>query len=165
MLVPSLATFLITLINIGILFLILRAALFKPVTKFMEDRARRIEESITQSEKDKYQAKQLLQQYEDRLKAVEAEGEAIIKAAQEVARQETDRLLAEAKAAAELLMENARKQAEVERKAAMAVFKAEAAALVIGASSRLLKRELTAEDSRRQAALFLQEIAAERMDG
>jgi F-type H+-transporting ATPase subunit b len=165
MLVPSLATFLITLINIGILFLILRAVLFKPVTKFMEDRAKRIEDSITQSEKDKYQAKQLLQQYEERLKAVEGEGEAIIKAAQETARQEADRLIAEAKAAAELLMDNARKQLEAEQRAALAVFKAEAAALVIGASSRLLKRELTAEDSRRQAALFLQEIAAERMDG
>jgi F-type H+-transporting ATPase subunit b len=165
MLVPSLATFLITLINIGILFLILRAALFKPVTKFMEDRTRRIQDSITQSEKDKYQAKQLLRQYEDRLKAVEGEGEAIIKAARETARQETDRLIAGAKAAAELLVDNARKQAEAERKAALAAFKAEAAALVIGASSRLLKRELTAEDSRRQAALFLREIAVERMDG
>jgi F-type H+-transporting ATPase subunit b len=163
MLVPSLATFLITLINIGILFLILRAALFKPVTKFMEDRTRRIEDSIAQSEKDKYQAKQLLQQYEDRLKAAEGEGEAIIRAARESARRESDRIVAEGRAAADALMDGARKQMESEQKAAMAVFKAEAAALVMSASSRLLKRELTAEDSRRQAVLFLREAAAKRL--
>ncbi|MDR2020036.1 MAG: ATP synthase F0 subunit B [Treponema sp.] len=159
MLVPSIATFLITLVNIGILFFVLRAVLFKPVTKFMADRTKRIEDNITQAEKDKYQAKQLLEQYESRLKSAEAEGEAIIKAARETARQEADRIAAEAKAAAEAAAVAGRKQLEAERKAAMALFRAEAAALVVGAAGRLLGREINGEDGRRQAEIFLQDLA------
>jgi len=34
-------TFFITILNIGVLYLILRAILFKPVTKFMENRTQR----------------------------------------------------------------------------------------------------------------------------
>jgi F0F1-type ATP synthase membrane subunit b/b' len=37
---PNLVTFLFTLINIGILFVILRAILFKPVTKCREERSK-----------------------------------------------------------------------------------------------------------------------------
>jgi hypothetical protein len=40
----------------------------------------------------------------------------------------------------------------------LAQFRAEAIALVIAASSRLLRREVSGEDARRQAALLLQEL-------
>jgi F-type H+-transporting ATPase subunit b len=159
MLVPSIATFLITLINIGILFFVLRAVLFKPVTKFMADRTKRIEDNITQAERDKLQAKQLLEQYKRQLKNAEAEGEAIIKAARETARQETDRIAAEAGAAAEAAAAAGRKQMETEQKAAMVLFRAEAAALVVGAAGRLLGREINGEDHRRQAEIFLRDLA------
>lgn len=158
MISPNLATFLITIVNIGILFFILRAILFKPVTKFMEDRAKKIHDDIEQAEKDKTQAKLLYQQYEDSLKHAEEESEAIIRSARETAREQADRIVAEGKAEVENLLIAARKRIEAEQKAAMAIFKAEAAALVISASSRLLQRELNQEDTRRYAALLLQEI-------
>jgi F-type H+-transporting ATPase subunit b len=158
MITPSLATFLITIINIAVLFFVLRAFLFKPVTKFMENRTNQIRGTIEAAEQDKAQAKLLLAQYEERLKIAGAEVEAIIRRARETGQREADRLTAEGKAAAELLLANARSQIEAEQRAAMAIFKAEAAALVISASARLLKRELKADDLRSQAALILQEL-------
>jgi F-type H+-transporting ATPase subunit b len=157
MLIPSIATFLVTLINIGLLFIVLRAVLFKPVTKFMEDRTKRVADSIAQAEMDKNQAKKLLEQYEKQLAAAKAEAEGIIKSSRERAREDADRILAEGRAAADRLVANARQQAEAERRAALALFKAEAAALVVAASGRLLKRELTQKDSGRYAAMFLGE--------
>jgi F-type H+-transporting ATPase subunit b len=151
-------TFFITFINIGVLFFILRAVLFKPVTKFMENRARKIQDAIEQAEKDKNQAKVLLQQYEDRLKSAETEAEGILNAARETARQEADRIISEGKEAAEILLDNGRRQLEAERRTALALFKSEAAALVVAASGRLLRRELTGEDNLGQAALLLQEL-------
>ena len=82
---PNLATFLFTFINIGILFFILRAILFKPVTKFMDNRAKKIQDTIDQTEKEKSQAKKLLEQYEGRLNEAEAEAASIIKTARETA--------------------------------------------------------------------------------
>jgi F-type H+-transporting ATPase subunit b len=155
---PNLVTFFFTLVNIGTLFFILRAILFKPVTKFMEDRAKKIRNTIDQAEKDKNQAKQLLQQYEDRLKNAEEEAEGIIRSARETAGQQADRIIAGGKEAAENLLKNARQQAEVEQQAALARFRSEAAALVVSASTRLLRRELNQEDHRRYAALLLREL-------
>jgi F-type H+-transporting ATPase subunit b len=154
----SWVTFAATIINIGILFFVLRAILFKPVTQFMEKRTQKIAGDIEQAERDKNQAKVLVKQYEDNLERARGEADLILKDARENARLQVDRIVAEGKAQAELIITNARRQAEVDRNAAMARFKAEAAALVLSAASRLLRRELTQEDSRNQAALLLQEL-------
>jgi F-type H+-transporting ATPase subunit b len=165
MIVPSLSTFLVTIINITILFFVLRALLFKPVTKFMEDRAKKVQDSLDQAEKERLQAKGLLQQYEDRLKRVEEEAMEIIRTAKETAKLEGDQIIAEAKAQADLLLDKGRRQLEAEQRAAMTVFQADAAALVIGASSRLIQRELNSDDSRRQADLLLKELAGTSKPG
>jgi F-type H+-transporting ATPase subunit b len=151
-------TFIITLINIAILFFILRAILFKPVTKFMEGRAEKIRNDLEQVEKDKAQAKLLQRQYEEKFRTAGEEADAIILAAHSSAETEAGRIIADSRAAAELLMANTRKQLDAERRAALALFKAEAAALVVAASSRLLAREFNQEDSFRYAGLLLEEL-------
>jgi F-type H+-transporting ATPase subunit b len=152
-------TFIITIINIFILFLILRWILWKPVTKFIEARARKVQASLDQAERERNQAKGLLQQYEDQLKKVDEEAAAILLSARETARLESERIIAEGKAAAAAFRENGRRQLEAEQRAAITVFQADAAALVIGASSRLIRRELNSEDNRRQAELLLRELS------
>jgi F-type H+-transporting ATPase subunit b len=157
MLVPSLATFLVTIVNIAILFFVLRAVLFKPVTKFMETRTKKIEDAISQAEKDKNQAKLMLGQYEDQLKNAEEEAGAIIRAARETAQQQAEKIVAEGREQSERLLANARKRLEAEEMAAVARFRAEAAALVVAASGRLVQRDLRGEDNMRFAALLLRE--------
>ncbi|MDR3247819.1 MAG: F0F1 ATP synthase subunit B [Treponema sp.] len=160
MLNPSIATFLVTLINIVILFVILRALLFKPVTKFIEDRSKKIEDSIAQADHDKAQAKTLLEQYEEQLKNAGTEAEAIIHAARESAERESERIIAEGKARAENLINAAQAQIRSEQQAALVLFKAEAATLVVAAASQLIRRDLNQDDNRRLAASLLQEVAA-----
>lgn len=151
-------TFFFTLVNIGILFFILRAILFKPVTKFMEERSKKIQDDLEQAEKDRNQAKSLAAQYEERLRKAEAEADALIRHAREAAEREAAGIINAGKAEADRIAAAGRFQIETERKAALAQFRAEAAALVIAASSRLLRREVSGEDARRQAALLLTEL-------
>jgi len=56
-------------------------------------------------------------------------------------------------------MANAKKQLEVERKAALAIFRQEAAELVVTATGNLVGREIKSEDNRQYAALLLDEAA------
>ena len=152
-------TLIITIINIAVLTFILRALLFKPVTKFMADRAKRLQDSIEQSEKDKTQAKKLLEDYETKLKTAEAEAEEILRNAREEAELEAADIVAQGKADAERFIAASRSQIDAERQAAVARFKIEAAALVVAASSRLLKREFNTDDHRRYAAMLLEELS------
>ncbi|MDR0375261.1 MAG: F0F1 ATP synthase subunit B [Treponema sp.] len=153
-------TFGITIVNFVILFFILKALLFKPVSKFMEARAAKVQSDIDSAAKDKEQAKRLLEQYEMKLKDAQAEAEAIIKEARKQAAVQADKIVADGKKKVEVIIANANQQIEAEYKAAFALFKAEAAGLVIAASSRLLQRDLNQEDSARFVNLLLQELAA-----
>jgi F-type H+-transporting ATPase subunit b len=155
---PNPVTFLVTIVNVGVLFFVLRAILFRPVTRFMEARAKKIRDALDQSEKDKHQARALLEQYEQRLKSAEGEAETIIRQARENARQEAERIVAGGKTEAETLIASARRQIERENEAGLARFRSEAAELVVAASGRLLGRELGSEDNRRYAAMILSEL-------
>ena len=152
-------TFVITIINIIILFLILKKILWKPVTKFMADRAKRVQDSIMQAENDKNSARDLLAQYDAQLKTARTEADAIVRAARENARLEAERIIAESRVSAEATLANARKQLETEREAALAVFRKEAAALVVAATGRLLEREIQSEDNSHYADMLLDEIS------
>ena len=152
-------TFIITIINLAVLFFILRAILFKPVTKFMADRAKRVQSSIDQAEKDKTQAKALLAKYETLLKTAESEADAIILSAKKNAKYEADRIIAESRVSAEAALASGRKQIEAERRSAMSGFRKEAAALVIATAGRLLEREITNEDNRQYAEMLLEEVS------
>ena len=151
-------TFIFTLLNIGILYLILRVLLFKPVTKFMETRAKKIKDDISNAEEEKNKAEAMRQEYEDKLKNAQIEAESLIRSAREAARTQADQIVSEGKKEADRLVLLARGQSESERQAAMAVFKTEAAALVLAASSQLLKRELSREDSQLHAKRILEEL-------
>jgi len=151
-------TFIITIINITILALILRAVLFKPVTKFMAERAQRIKNSIEQAEKDKALSQKLVEQYENRLKNAEKEADGIIRSAREQAEADAEHIIFNSKAEAERIMETARAKIEAESLAAMALFKTEAAALVLSAASALIKRELSGPEQQRFAAQALDKI-------
>ncbi|MDR0586692.1 MAG: F0F1 ATP synthase subunit B [Treponema sp.] len=151
-------TFFITVINILVLFFLLRAFLFKPVSKFIQDRKKKIQDDINRAEKDSWDAKKLLEQYESKLAQADADAETILKVAREHAQAEADKIREEGKADAERIAAAARARIENERRAAMALFRAEAAVLVVNAAGRLLKRELAGEEQLRFAREVLDEI-------
>jgi F-type H+-transporting ATPase subunit b len=152
-------TFFITIFNITVLFFILRAILWKPVTKFMAERTERIQSSIEQSERDKAAAKDLLAQYEAKIETAEAEARAIITKARENAETEAERIIADSRVAADETLANAKKQFEAEHNAALAVFRREAVALVVAASGRIVGREIKSEDNEQYAAMLLSEAS------
>jgi F-type H+-transporting ATPase subunit b len=156
-------TFLITIVNITILFFILRAILFKPVTKFMEERAKRVQDVLDQAERDKALAKKLHADYEAILKDVDVQAQAILKTAREKADYQAEQTVNNAKKEAENIIASAHKQVEAERQVALAKFTLEASALVLAATSKLAAREISGDDNRRYVAMLLDELAAQKV--
>jgi len=160
MLAFNFSTFLITIINVGILFLVLRKVLFKPVTAFMEGRTGKIQQQIEEAGKDREAAKALLAEYRGRLDKAEEEAARVIEAARTSARKEADRIIAEGKEAAGALMSEARKQIALEESAAWADFRKEAAVLVASAAGKLAARDFSREDDRHYAESLLGALEA-----
>ena len=153
-------TFFITIINILVLFFVLRAILFKPVSKFIRDRTQKIQDDIDKAEKDRRESKQLREQFEKKLVDADSAAEDILKNAREHAAAEAERIREEGRREAERLLAAARNQAEAERQAAMSLFRAEAAALVVQAAGALVRREFGGEEQLRFARETLKELSA-----
>ncbi|MDR1389073.1 MAG: ATP synthase F0 subunit B [Treponema sp.] len=151
-------TFFITIINVLVLYFILKRILFKPVSGFMLERSKKISEAVEQAEKDKNEAKALLDQYEKQLETVDAQAEEIIKSARVHSEEEAEQIKADALKQAQAIIAAARVKTEGERAAAAALFRVEAAALVTQAAAKLLKRELSGAEQLRYAAQALNEM-------
>ncbi|MDR2796516.1 MAG: ATP synthase F0 subunit B [Spirochaetaceae bacterium] len=156
------ASFFFTLVNIAVLFFVLRAILFKPVSKFMENRTAKIQAEIENAAKERDEAKSLRLMYEDKLKNAGIETERTAKAAREAAEKQAADIISDARVQAKDIIEGARKQIMAERQTAFAAFKAEAAALVLAAAGRLLRRDFSGEDARAHAELVLRELGERR---
>lgn len=154
-------TFIITIINITILFFILRAALFKPVTKFMTQRAKRVQDSIDAAEKNKAEAKALLSECEEKLKLAEEKAKSILISAREEAARQAEYIISEGKAEVESIAVAGREQLKTEYQAALVKFRMEAAALVLAASSKLAAKELSPE-SAHYVNMLLEELSARK---
>jgi len=155
-------TFVITIINITILFFILRAVLFKPVTKFMADRTKRVQDTIEQAQKDEEAAKKLLAEYEAKLKNAEAQVHEILKVAHQDAERQSQSIIAEGQRTVQDMTDAALKQIEMERQAALTKFKLEAAALIIAVSAKLAAKDFSGDDNRRYVTMLLDELSAQK---
>jgi F-type H+-transporting ATPase subunit b len=148
-------TFLWTLVNLLVLFLFLKKFLFGRVGAFLDKRAEGIAAEREAAAKDREEAKRARLLFEEKLAKADEEAAVILREAREKAEAASGAILAEAKANAESIAANARAQIEAEKEAAFLVFKAEAAALVIQASGKLLERNLSNEDNRTFVASLL----------
>ena len=155
-------TFIITIINITILFFLLRAILFKPVSKFMAERAKRVQDSIEQAQNEKEAATKLLVEYEKKLKEAESESRDILKTARESAERQAELIIADGRREAQDALNTALKQIETERQAALAKFKLEAAALVMAVSAKLAAKDFSGDDNRRYMNMMLDELSAQK---
>ena len=155
-------SFFFTLVNIAVLFIVLRAILFKPVTKFMENRTAKIQAEIENAAKEREEAKSLRLMYEDKMKNAGAEAARLAKETREAAEKQAADIVSDAKVQAKGAIEAARRQILAERQAAFVAFRAEAAALVVAAAGRILRRDFSDEDARVHAELVLRELGERR---
>lgn len=155
-------TFLITILNFVVLFLILRKLLFKPVTAFMDARAKKIKDSLAEAAFLKNRAQEEATRYEKLMSEADAEAERIVKEGSERAAAEAKELLDKANAEAAETQRRGEAAAQLEREKAMQELAADIARLAAEAAGKLAGRDASAEDER-AAAVLIRELEAGRV--
>ena len=107
------------LINLLLLFLLLKHFLFKPVQNILNARQAEIDKSYADAETAQTRAEELRDEYEKRISDAKAEAADIAKAASRKAQAHYDEVVGTAKADAARLREKAEAQIEQEKKKAM----------------------------------------------
>ncbi len=106
-------------ISVFVLFLFLSRLLFNPVRKMLKDRQDKIKNDMDTAIADKKDAAALKKQYDEKLKNIDKEAEAILSEARKKALKNETRIIDEAKEEAARIIGHAREEAELEKKRAM----------------------------------------------
>ena len=101
------------IVNILVLFLLLKHFLFKPITEMMESRTAEIENNLKDAEEQKQKAQDLTAQYQQKLEGAKAEAAQIVSDARQQGQKEYDALLKTA--AQDARKEQERSRADMER--------------------------------------------------
>lgn len=155
----------ISLVNLLLLFLILRKFLYKPVRKMMASRQaevddvyRRAGEALEQAEKDR-------DEYAYKLSTADAECDELIRVAQQNARQRSSAIVSEAEDRAAGMIRRAENEIELEKGKATAGMKKEIADLAVQLAEKLLEREINESDHANLIDSFIEGIDSEGNGG
>lgn len=148
-------TLFFTVLNILILYFVLKKILFKPVTKFMDNRTSKIEEALSQAEEAKAKVEAMEEEHKARLKEIKAEGTVLMESYEKKAKTEYDAIIAQAKADAETMVQNTKNELEVEKEQLMTSLKNEISDLVLSASEKVLSKNLDNKANRELIETFI----------
>ncbi len=115
----------ITGINIFILFFAMSYLLFNPARDFLEKRRQKIAGDLETARSSKESAVALKAEYEEKLKAIDKEAEAILDEARKQAKKQEAEILEEARNEANRIIERANREIDLEKKKALEDVKTE----------------------------------------
>lgn len=150
-----------TIVNILVLFLLLKHFLFKPITEMMESRTAEIENNLKDAEDQKQKASELTAQYEEKLQGAHAEAAQIVSEARQRGQREYDAILKTAGQDAQKEQERARADMEREREKMLRGVQENVTELVLLTASKLSQKELDEESDRKLVDSFLSEAGGD----
>jgi len=146
------------LLNLGVLFVLLRLLLYKPISKFLAARRERIATQLSDAEKTRVDALQLLESAQIQLKQNRYQADQVLADARVQAQAYAAEILADAKQQAAVLLAKAREQTVREAQEANDQLQAQVVDLAADLAGRILAREVRAEDHIALVDAFFDEV-------
>jgi len=149
---------LISLINLVLLFLIIKHFLFKPVKKMLAKRQSEIDSQYDAASQAEKEANESREMWQEKLSTADSQADEIIQKATDNAKYRGDKLVAEAQEKAESIIRIAKSEAELERKKAAEGIKREIIEVSGALTEKMLEREINNEDHRALIDSFIEKI-------
>lgn len=138
----NLPTLIAQIVNFVILFGLLYLIAYKPIMRMLDERSRRIKESMEQTELIKQQAESAEEESKKRIAAASQDGQGIINRAAKTGEEMRQKSQQEAIEAGEAMITRARAEIQSERDEAMDSLRQEFADLTITAAEKVIERSL-----------------------
>ena len=151
-----------SLLNLLLLFLIIKKFLYNRVKKMLQDRQNTIDGNYEAAEKAKEEALSEKIAYEEKIKDAKEEAAQIIKSAANTAELRGERIVAEAKEKADGIVRRAETEAELELKKAEDRIKQEIVDVSALLAEKMLEREINADDHKAMIDSFIDGIGEEK---
>lgn len=152
---------LISFANLLIIFVILKKFLFKPVQKVVAAREEQVTKIYDDAEKDREAASSMKKEYEARLAAAREEADGLVRNAVQTAQRKGDAIVAEASSQASHLKQKAEEEIVREKKQMLLDVKNEISDLAVSIASKVVEREVRAEDHQNFVDEFIRNVGEE----
>ena len=148
---------LFNIINLIILYLLMKRFLFKPVNAILEKRQQAADAQFAEADRQKAEAKESQEHYDALVQGAEDEKKRIVADARQEASAEYGRIVSEAKDKADGIVEKAKADAENEKAAAMQQADAAVRDMVVTEAARMVAMNDAKESDRAVDDKFLAE--------
>jgi F-type H+-transporting ATPase subunit b len=155
----NLPTLLAQVINVAILFGLLYLVAYKPIMRMLDERSRKIKESMEQTDFIKQQAERAEVEAKERIEAARKEGQELIAKATRVGEDMRKQAQQEAKQDTDSLVARARAEIQRERDESIDELRKEFADLTIMAAEKVIERSLDKKEHREIIDRVLEESA------
>lgn len=149
--------FFFNIIDILILYWLMKKYLFGPVMAIMEKRTNTIKDSLADAENTNQEAQQLKQEYENVLSTADDKASQIIKAAKERAGQEHEKQIRETSEEVARMIQEANKTIEFERQKSMQGIQSEIAKIAMIAAAKVIQKNVDDSTNNQLVNDFLKE--------
>ena len=146
-----------TIINLVVLYLLLKHFLIGPVMNIMEQRKQMIEDGFKNAQAAQDDANRLKQEYETALSGAKQESVQLIEDARKSAKAEYERILSEAGDKAENILESAKESVRVEREQTMKELQSQIAGLAVASAAKIVGKSTDARETLDLYDQFLKE--------
>ncbi len=146
------------LVNLLLLFLLIKHFLFKPVQNILDARQAEIDKTYDDAEKAQDEAEALRDEYEKRIADAKNEASDIVKSATRKAQLHSEEIVRDAQAEAVRIKEKADEQIEQEKKKAMNELKDEISGIAVDIASKVVEREIDEKDHEALIAEFIKGV-------
>ena len=139
-------TFILTILNFILLVFVLRAVLFKPMIKFLDERAKKIDESLKLAEENKKRAEDMKIEHDQIIKEARSKASEIVDSAMVNASKESREIISEARDKAQATIDSAKDEIIIEAERIKQDLRKEVASMSVSLAGKVLEREIKADD-------------------
>ncbi len=160
----SIPTFLTQVVTFIILLVILRFVAYKPIMRMLDERSRRIKESMDQAESVKEASTRAGEQVKKQLEEASREGQERLARAVRVGEEVKQKAQVDARREAEALVQRARAEIQRERDDAIGEVRREFADLTVLAAGKVIERSLDKKQHRELIEKVLEESTKQKKE-
>ena len=153
---------LLSLINLLLLFLMMKKYLFKPVKKVMAQRQQQVDDLYSAANEARSQADTMRQEYETRLASAREEADGLVRTAVQTAQKRSDQILADASGQAAFIKQKAESDIQREKKQMLQDARREISDIAISIAEKVVEREIKKEDHAHLVDEFIRNVGEEQ---
>ncbi len=150
------------LIAFIILLLLLKKFAWGPLMGIMKERENHIANEIESAEQSRTEAKKLLEEQRNLLKEARNDAQGLIESAKKQGDVQREEIIAAARAESERIKQSAKVEIEQQKEQAVAAIREQVASLSVLIASKVIEKELSAEDQEKLINEYIQEAGEER---